>query len=126
VFDTTGAAITTFVFAQTSDFLIPGNHTGSALHDFTTSRAVAGNREWRSRDSQTGTELPVVTYSITSDTRLGGDYDGDGRSDFAFWRASAAAGTSTFQVRPSSNTALNWTLNFGEQGDYPIANSRVK
>jgi subtilisin-like proprotein convertase family protein len=126
VFDTTGAAITTFVFAQTSDFLIPGNHTGSAPYDFTTSRAVAGNREWRTRDSQTGTELPVVTYGITGDTRLGGDYDGDGQSDYAFWRASAAAGTSTFQVRPSSNTTLNWTLNFGEQGDFAIASSRVE
>jgi hypothetical protein len=121
----TGAQTTTFVFGLSSDFLIPGNHVGSAWADVTTSRTVSGNREWRTRDSQTGVEAPLVTFSVTGDTRIGGDYDGDGLSDHAFFRPTAAPGPIGFQVRPSTNTATTWSVNFGQNNDFPIAASRV-
>ncbi len=120
-----GTQFSTFVLGLASDFLIPGNHVGSAWADVTTSRTVGGNREWRTRDSQTAVEAPVVTFSITGDVRIGGDYDGDGLSDHAFWRGSATANASAFQVRTSSNIATIWTVNFGQQNDFPVASSRV-
>ena len=120
-----GVQFSTFVLGLASDVLIPGSHVGSAWADVTTSRNVLGNREWRTRDSQTAVEAPAVTFSTTADTRIGGDYDGDGLSDYAFWRASATPGASAFQVRTSSNIATIWTVNFGQQNDFPVANSRV-
>jgi hypothetical protein len=120
-----GVQFSSFVLGLASDFLIPGSHVGSAWADVTTSRNVLGNREWRTRDSQTAVEAPAVTFSTTADTRIGGDYDGDGLSDYAFWRASATPGASAFQVRTSSNIATIWTVNFGQQNDFPVANSRV-
>lgn len=121
-----GTPFATFVLGLASDFLVPGSHVGSAWADVTTSRTVGGNREWRTRDSQTMVEAPTVTFGITGDTRIGGDYDGDGLSDYAFWRPSAMAGASAFQIRTSSDTATVWTLNFGQQNDFPVAGSRVQ
>jgi len=120
-----GVQFSTFVLGLTPDFIIPGSHVGSAWADVTVSRTVAGNREWRTRDSQTAVETPAVTFSITGDQRMGGDYDGDGLSDYAFFRGSATPGASAFQVRTSSNTATVWTVNFGQLNDFPVAASRV-
>lgn len=121
----TGVQASTFVFGLASDFLIPGSHAGSAWADVTTSRTNAGNREWRTRDSQTLAEAPLVTFSATGDTRVGGDYDGDGLSDHAFFRPTAAPGPIGFQIRPSTNTATTWSVTFGLANDFPVAASRV-
>jgi subtilisin-like proprotein convertase family protein len=121
----TGIQFSTFTLGTSSDFLIPGNHVGTPWHDVTVRRTVSGNREFTTRDSQTGTVAPVVTFSITGDSSLGGDYDGDGLSDLGLWRPSATAGASFFQIRLSSNPATLWTVNFGQQGDFPVASSRV-
>jgi hypothetical protein len=105
---------------------VPGNHVGSAWHDVTVRRTVSGNREFTTRDSQTGTLAAPIVFSITGDVSLGGDYDGDGLSDLGLWRGSATPGASLFQIRLSSNTATLWTVNFGQQNDFPVASSRVK
>ena len=69
---------------------------------------------------------PQVTFSITGDSRICGDYDGDGLADHAGWRGSATPGASQFLVRPSTSTASTWTVVAGLNGDYPVANSRVR
>ena len=122
----TGAQSTTFLFGLSSDFLIPGSHVGSAWADVTTSRSNGTNREWRTRDSQSGVEAPVVIFSATGDSRISGDYDGDGLSDHAFFRPTATPGPIGFQVRPSANTATTWSVAFGQANDFPVAGSRVQ
>jgi subtilisin-like proprotein convertase family protein len=121
----TGAPTGTFVFGLNSDLMIPGNHTGTAQADFTVNRTVAGNRIWETRDSATALVQPAVTFGVTNDSRMGGDYDGDGLSDYANWRGSSTPGASQFLIRPSTNTALTWTLVAGQLNDFPIAASRV-
>lgn len=120
-----GSTLATFTLGTSSDFIIPGNHTGSYYADVTVSRAVAGNRVWDTRDSETGVVQPPVTFSVVGDSRLSGDYDGDGLSDYAVWHPSATPGASQFQVRPSSNTATVWNVAAGISGDYAVAGSRV-
>lgn len=120
-----GSQFSTFVLGLATDFLIPGNHVGSPWADVTVRRTVSGNRELRSRDSQTGVEAPVMVFGITGDISIGGDYDGDGISDHGIWRSSATPGASAFQIRTSSNTATVWSIPFGQTSDFPIASSRV-
>lgn len=128
VFNTTGAQLSTFVFGQSSDFLIPGNYVGSAWTDVTTRRTVSGMRQLRTRDSQTGIEATMVVFGITGDTSIGGDYDGDGISDHGIWRGTPAP--SKFEVRISSGASnmppTVWSLNFGQNMDFPVAGSRVR
>ncbi|SDD46103.1 hypothetical protein SAMN04488509_102544 [Aquimonas voraii] len=121
-----GAQFSSFVLGLATDFLIPGSHVGSSWADVTVRRTVSGNRELRSRDSQTGVEAPVVVFGITGDASISGDYDGDGVSDHGIWRSSSTPGDSAFQVRPSGNTASVWSIPFGQAADYPIAGSRVR
>lgn len=122
----TGGLQNTFTHGNASDFLIPGNYVGTPRADYTVSRTVGGNREWISRDAQTGAVAPTVVFSVTGDQRIGGDYDGDGIADHAFFRATASPGPIGFQVRPSTNTATVWTLDFGLAQDFAIAGSRVQ
>ena len=122
----TGAQTTNFLFGLSTDFLIPGSHAGSAWADVTTSRTNAGSRDWRTRDSQTGLEAPLVTFSVTGDSRIGGDYDGDGLSDHAFFRPTATPGPIGFQVRPSTSPTTTWSVPFGQANDFAVAGSRVR
>ncbi|MBI2398532.1 MAG: proprotein convertase P-domain-containing protein [Xanthomonadales bacterium] len=120
-----GSTLSAFTLGTSSDFIIPGNHTGSYYADVTVSRAVSGNRVWETRDSETGVVQPPVTFSIVGDQRLGGDYDGDGLTDHAVWHPSTTPGASQFQIRPSTNTAVVWNLAAGISGDYAVAGARV-
>jgi subtilisin-like proprotein convertase family protein len=128
VFNTTGTQVSTFVFGLASDFLIPGNFTGSSWTDITTRRTASGMRQLRTRDSQTGIEATMVVFGITNDSSIGGDYDGDGISDHGIWRGTPAP--SKFEVRISSGAGnmppTVWSLNFGQNMDFPIAGSRVR
>jgi len=54
-------------------------------------------------------------WGLGSDTFIPGDYDGDGRDDFAVWRAGAQ---STFYIINSSNNTIT-VDNFGIAGDDP-------
>lgn len=121
-----GTVLDTFAFRKDSDFVVPGNYTGDALTDVTASATEVNLRNWYTRDTATGAALPVVVFGITGDKGIGGDYDGDGLSDHAFWRDSTSPGASAFMIRPSTSTATIWTVLQGEHQDYPVASSRVK
>ncbi|MEO7916212.1 MAG: proprotein convertase P-domain-containing protein [Dokdonella sp.] len=125
-----GSQISQFPFEKNSDFVMPGNYVGNGLYDITASRtetiAAVPGRSYYTRDTATGIAQPLVRFGVVNDVRVGGDYDGDGLSDYAIWRPSATVGMSQFQVRLSTNTATVWTVAGGVQGDFPVAGSKVK
>lgn len=126
----TAAELGSFAFGRNTDIIMPGNYTGTPWYDVTVSRSetlmgVPG-RSYYSRDSATGTEDPVVRFGIAGDVRVGGDYDGDGLSDYGIWRPSATPGMSQFQIRSSRNTATIFTVMDGQSGDFAVGSSKVK
>ncbi|MBK7144866.1 MAG: proprotein convertase P-domain-containing protein [Xanthomonadales bacterium] len=114
-----------FVLGTPSDVVCPGNYSGDFIADTTVARGSAGNIAWETRDGGSGVVQPIVTFGLSaSDFSVLGDYDGDGLSDYAVWRPSP--GPSQFLMRPSTNTATFWGVTAGLNGDYPVANSRVR
>ena len=122
---TNGAIVDTFIFAKPTDVIVSGNHVGNAQADITVIRGSGGNIVWTSRDSDTGTATTPVNFGVSAtDFPLSGDYDGDGYDDYAVWRPNADPTQTKFHVRPSSDTATPFEVNFGQNGDYPVANTR--
>lgn len=122
----TGAQFGDFNSGSPTDIVVNGNHFGSVLADITTIRGVAGDINWTTRDTATGVGQPAVVLGVSaSDFALTGDYDGDGLDDYAVWRPSGTAGQTKFIVRKSTAPAVPVEVFLGENGDYPIANSRT-
>jgi hypothetical protein len=122
---TTGAQYTTFNFGTPTDVIETGNHTGSAVGDITVIRGAGGAINWTTRDGQTGTAQPLVSFGLSAtDYGLTGDYDGDGLDDYAVWRPSNTPGDSKFYIRPSTSPATTIEVPLGATGDYPVGNSR--
>ena len=73
-----------------------------------------------------GAAQPTIVHGASAtDFALTGDYDGDGLDDYAVWRPSPMPAQSKFIVRRSTNTAVLLEVFAGENGDYPVANTRV-
>lgn len=125
----TGALFAQFVLGGNVDFVVPGNHVADPRFDTTVRRSAGGLRYHRTRDALTGAIAATeVQFGITGDTSLGGDYDGDGLTDYAVWRGNATPGQSAFRIRPSTDIGDEWTLPGGMGGtspDFAVAGSRV-
>lgn len=121
----TGALFDTFNFGTPTDVIVVGNHTGTPRADITVFRGVAGELQWTTRDGETGVGQPTVTFGASAtDYPVSGDYDGDGLDDYAFWRPSATPDMSKFSIRRSSNPGTPVDILMGQNGDYPVGNSR--
>lgn len=120
-----GVVVNSFNFGSPSDVIVAGNHTGNAQADVTTVQGSGGNVQWTTRDGATGTVQPAVIFGTSAtDYVLSGDFDGDGLDDYSIWRPSATAGQTKFSIRPSATPATPFDVFFGQNGDYPVANSR--
>jgi len=120
-----GVVVDSFNFGAPTDVILAGNHTGDARADVTLIRGVSGNIQWTTRDSATGVEQAAVAFGASAtDFGLSGDFDGDGLDDYSTWRPSATAGQTRFSVRPSATPGTPFEVFFGQNGDYPIANTR--
>jgi len=77
-------------------------------------KAVWTNGTWKIKKSSNGA---IVNHSFgtTGDVPVTGDYDNDGKSDYAVFRPS----TNTWWVQQSSNGAITSTA-FGTSGDIPV------
>jgi hypothetical protein len=123
MFQTT-AGFNQVIFGTPTDVIVPGDYDGDGKTDIATVRGVAGNWQWFVRPSTTGVVSggPTAIFGLSaSDFFTQGDYDGDGKTDFAVWRPNADPTQCNFWILNSSNgaaTAVEW----GQNGDYPVAN----
>lgn len=122
---TDGAIVDTYIFGTPTDVIISGNHSGNALADTTVIRGSGGQIVWTTHDTGSGVDqAPVNVGMSATDFPLSSDFDGDGRDDYAIWRPSATPGMSIFSIRPSGTPGSPFDVPFGQNGDYPVANSR--
>ncbi|MEO6589219.1 MAG: hypothetical protein ABIP06_07915, partial [Pyrinomonadaceae bacterium] len=92
-------------------------------NDYVIQRNTGGGqaRFWM-RFATGGTDNSIV-FGTPTDVIVPGDYDGDGRTDLAVWRASATPGASAFYTLGSTSGAN--IVPWGANGDYPVANYNV-
>lgn len=114
------------LFGTPTDLYVTGNHAGNLRGDITVVRGMSGMYNWTTREAIGGAAQPTIVHGASAtDFVLTGDYDGDGLDDYAVWRPSAMPAQSKFIIRRSTNTAVLLEVFAGEQGDYPVANTRV-
>jgi len=104
-------------FGIGSDLVVPGDYDGDGRTDFAVVRAGT-SYEWyilRSFDSS----FLFVQLGAKPHLTVQNDYDGDGRTDVAVWDPQTGV---YYITRSSSNFATTMTVQFGANGDYPIAN----
>jgi subtilisin-like proprotein convertase family protein len=102
----------------------PGQHVADFDGDNKTDAAVVrntgggptGQTTWFIRSSQSGASSNPA-WGIANDFFVPEDYDGDGKTDIAVWRAGAPS-QAAFYILQSSNNTLKFEL-FGQTGDDP-------
>ena len=62
-----------------------------------------------------------TTFGLQTDFPVRGDYDGDGRTDQAVWRPNLDPTQTYFYVNRSGGGGIQ-TFEWGQNGDYPVAN----
>lgn len=103
-------------FGLGSDLVVPGDYDGDGRTDFAVVRQGAPY-QWfilRSSDNQV---LFVPDFGTKPHLTAQGDYDGDGRTDIAVFDP----GSGFFIYRRSSDGVIVY-FQFGQNGDYPVAN----
>ena len=102
-------------FGLGSDLVVPGDYDGDGRTDFAVVRTgssytwyILNSSNFSFRAVQLGTKPFFTTQA---------DYDGDGRTDISVFNPQ----NGTFFTLQSSNNAV-LTVQFGQNGDYPIAN----
>lgn len=109
-------------WGQAGDVPLPGDVDGDCRADQIVWRPFDpqfGQGTWYARLSTTGS-MRVVPWGQGSlgDIPFVGDWDGDGKSDFAVWRPDAGSNTGTWHVlfATGNYTSLQW----GAPGDQPL------
>lgn len=110
------------VFGTTSDLIVTGDYDGDGKTDIAVARNIGGSLYWfYEPSSASGTFLGGPFGISSTDTLAQADYDGDGKTDFAVWRLNPNPAQNFFYVRRSSDGSL-LANEWGQNGDYPVAN----
>lgn len=86
---------------------------GDNLSDYTVTRAVSGAKTWFT--ALNGGAASGTTFGNATDSNVPEDYDGDGKTDIAVWRAGTFA---YYYILQSSNNTFR-ADQFGQTGDDP-------
>lgn len=109
-------------FGTSSDLILPGDYDGDGKTDVSVARGSGGQIIWYHRRSSDGASVGPITFGLSAtDFPTQGDYDGDGKTDIAIWRPNANTSLNFFWIRNSSSGVVT-TSEWGQQGDYPVAN----
>jgi subtilisin-like proprotein convertase family protein len=103
-------------FGFPTDVIVPGDYDSDGRTDIAIVRGVGSQIVWWFRPSNGGADQGIFLGNSATDFPAPGDYDGDGRIDQAVWRPT----DNTFYVNKSSGGLM--TFNWGQNGDYPVAN----
>jgi hypothetical protein len=102
-------------FGLGSDSVVPGDYDGDGRTDYALVRKGV-NYTWFILNSRDFT-FRSVTFGTKPDLPTQADYDGDGRTDISVWRQQNGI---FFTLQSTTNTTTS--VQFGQNGDYPIAN----
>jgi hypothetical protein len=86
---------------------------------------MGGNYVWYVLRTTDGGSF-AVQWGLSTDTLVPGDYDGDARTDIAVWRGAADPTQNFYYIRQSSANFALGAVEFGQTGDYPVQNFRVR
>jgi hypothetical protein len=112
----TALGVIAMTFGNSSDKPVPGDYTRDAKADVAFWRPSTG--EWFVQRSDTSSYFSFP-FGTVGDIPAPGDYDGDGYFDAAVFRPSSAT---WFIARTTAGTQI---LQFGANGDRPIANAFI-
>jgi len=111
-------------FGLIGDELVQRDYDGDGKTDIAVIRrtgtvAAPGSMVWWVNGSQTGTTT-AYQFGISTDFAVPGDYDGDGKFDYAVYRAGATnAAQSTYYINRSTDNGFT-IQNWGVGGDWVV------
>lgn len=111
-----------------SMFGTPGDYDGDGKTDIAGTLTETSQRAWYYASSLNPTQSAYVTRqawgpSAGTTNRAQGDYDGDGKSDYAVWVEGATNETTGFWILPSNGNPysfIQWGQNTAGTNDFPI------
>ena len=107
-------AVTNKQFGLGSDLVVPGDYDGDGKTDYAVVRTGTSYQWFILRSSDNS--IYSVQFGTKPDYTTQNDYDGDGKTDVSVYRPQ----TGTFFVLNSSGGVT--ARQFGQNGDYPVAN----
>ena len=119
----TTAGISSAYYGLASDLIVPGDYDGDGKTDMAVVRWGSGYYQWFYRPSSTGviSAAPAAVWGVNgADDIVQGDYDGDGKTDFAIFRSAS----STFWVQTSGGSQFG--VPWGQAGDVAPAAYNVR
>jgi subtilisin-like proprotein convertase family protein len=120
-FNNTTSGQSSLIFGTPTDVIVPGDYDGDLKTDVATIRGSGGNILWNIRNSNGGTTSSFTFGNSATDFPTQGDWDGDGKTDIAVWRPNADPTMDFFFWRRSTD-GVNAQTEWGQNGDYPVAN----
>jgi subtilisin-like proprotein convertase family protein len=109
------------VFGTPTDSICPGDYDGDGKTDIAIVRTFGDERHWYIRRSSNGVTESYSFGLIASDALTQGDWDGDGKTDLGVWRTNLDPSQNFFYWRRSIDGTLG-SVEWGQNGDYPVAN----
>jgi hypothetical protein len=110
-----------FWFGTPTDVVVPGYYDADCKTDIAVIRGISGQIGWYIRNSTSGSTSAYIFGNSATDFPTQGDYDGDGKTDIAVWRPNADPALDFFYwVR--SIDGVTGSVEWGQNGDYPVAN----